>query len=156
MLKRLDYTEEYIAVFLIVILGLLLSSQIILRYVFEVGFIWIEEIARVIFIWVIFLGSVVGVRRNLHFKVTAGIKVLPKKLQFPMQQIGEIILILFCIAITWHGIELVYSTVEVDFRLRSTGISMFWPYLIMPLSFGLQAIRLIYRLSTVSENHIDD
>ena len=63
-----------------------------------------------------------------------------------LQQIGEIILILFCIAITWHGIELVYSTVEVDFRLRSTGISMFWPYLIMPLSFGLQAVRLIYQM----------
>ena len=144
MIRILDNTEEYIAVFLIILLGLMLSSQIILRYIFEMGFTWIEEIARVIFIWVIFLGSVVGVRRNLHFKVTAGIKILPTKLQFAAQQIGEIILILFCIAITWHGIELVYSTVEVDFRLRSTGISMFWPYLIMPLSFGLQAVRLIY------------
>ena len=146
MIRILDNTEEYVAVFLIIVLGLMLSSQIILRYVFEMGFTWIEEIARVIFIWVIFLGSVVGVRRNLHFKVTAGIKILPTKFQFVAQQIGEIILILFCIAITWHGIELVYSTVEVDFRLRSTGISMFWPYLIMPLSFGLQAIRLIYQM----------
>jgi TRAP-type C4-dicarboxylate transport system permease small subunit len=47
--------------------------------------------------------------------------------------------------LTWHGVELVLSTVEVDFRLRATGISMFWPYLIMPLSFGLQALRLIMR-----------
>ena len=146
MLRQLNLIEEYLAIFLIIILGSMLTSQILLRYVFEVGFTWIEEIARVIFIWVIFLGAIVGVRRQLHFRVTAGIKLFSKRFQISAELIGDIILLLFCIALTWHGFELVMSTVEVDFRLRSTGISMFWPYLIMPLSFGLQAIRLTVRL----------
>ena len=40
---------------------------------------------------------------------------------------------------TWHGIELVMSSADGSFRLQSTGVSMFWPYLIVPISFGLQA-----------------
>ena len=34
------------------------------------------------------------------------------------------------------------STLDANFRLQSTGVSMFWPYLIVPISFGLQALRL--------------
>ena len=39
-------------------------------------------------------------------------------------------------------LKLVASTLDMDFRLTSTRLSMFWPYLIIPLSFGLQALRL--------------
>ena len=72
MLRHLDRTEEYLAVALTALLGALLTAQIVLRFVFEMGFAWTEEIARVMFIWVIFLGAVVGMRRHLHFRVTAG------------------------------------------------------------------------------------
>ncbi len=145
MLRYLDRTEEYLAVALTTLLGMLLTAQIVLRYVFEMGFAWTEEIARVMFIWVIFLGAVVGMRRHLHFRVTAGLKLFPSQLRPIAELLGDALLLLFCLALAWHGMELVASTLEVEFRLRATGISMFWPYLIMPLSFGLQALRLIMR-----------
>jgi TRAP-type C4-dicarboxylate transport system permease small subunit len=145
MLRHLDRTEEYLAVALAALLGALLTAQIVLRFVFEMGFAWTEEIARVMFIWVIFLGAVVGMRRHLHFRVTAGLRIFPERLRPAAEMLGDVFLLLFCLALTWHGLELVQSTVDVDFRLRATGISMFWPYLIMPLSFGLQALRLIMR-----------
>ena len=145
MLRHLDRTEEYLAVALTAALGILLTSQIVLRFVFEVGFVWTEEIARVMFIWVIFLGAVVGMRRHLHFRVTAGLQLFPVRFRLAAELMGDFILLLFCLALTWHGLELVISTLEVEFRLRATGISMFWPYLVMPLSFGLQALRLIMR-----------
>lgn len=145
MLKHLDRTEEYLAVVLTALLGLLLTAQIVLRFVFETGFVWTEEIARVMFIWVIFLGAVVGMRRHLHFRVTAGLKLFPPRFRPAAELLGDGLLLLFCLALTWHGVQLVASTLAVDFRLRATGISMFWPYLIMPLSFGLQALRLIMR-----------
>jgi TRAP-type C4-dicarboxylate transport system permease small subunit len=154
MLQHLDRTEEYLAVVLTAVLGMLLTAQIILRFVFEMGFAWTEEIARVMFIWLIFLGAVVGMRRHLHFRVTAGLKLFSLRFRPAAELLGDAILLLFCMALTWHGVELVLSTVEVDFRLRATGISMFWPYLIMPLSFGLQALRLIMR--HVSEHRRND
>lgn len=145
MLKHLDRSEEYFAVLLTAGLGILLTIQILFRTVFEIGFSWTEEVARVMFIWVIFLGAVVGMRRHLHFRVTAGLKLFPARLRPAIELLGDAALLAFCMALTWHGAQLVMSTVEVDFRMRATGISMFWPYLIMPLSFGLQALRLVMR-----------
>ncbi len=145
MLRHLDRTEEYLAVAITAALGVLLTAQIVLRFVFETGYSWTEEIARVMFIWMIFLGAIVGMRRHLHFRVTAGLQMFPPRFRPAAELLGDAILLLFCLAVTWHGLELVYSTLEVDFRLRATGFSMLWPYLIMPLSFGLQALRLIMR-----------
>ncbi len=145
MLRHLNRAEEYLAVGLTVVLGILLTAQIVLRFVFELGFSWTEEIARVMFIWVIFLGAAVGMRRHLHFRVTAGLKLFPQNIRWVAELAGDGVLLFFCLALAWHGYELVMSTVEVEFRLRATGISMFWPYLIMPLSFGLQAVRLVMR-----------
>jgi TRAP-type transport system small permease protein len=46
------------------------SLQIISRYTALIpSFIWTEEMARLLFIWVIMIGSMVGVRESSHFEV---------------------------------------------------------------------------------------
>jgi TRAP-type C4-dicarboxylate transport system permease small subunit len=145
MVRHLDRSEEYLAVALIVVLGALLTAQVAMRFLLGLGYAWIEEISRVLFVWVIFLGAIVGMRRYAHVRVTAGLLLFSKYLRPFVEMLGDLVLLLFCLALAWHGWELVYSTVEVDFRLQATGISMFGPYLIMPVSFGLQALRLVIR-----------
>jgi len=145
MLHHLNRIEEYLACLLLVALGLLLTAQIVLRYGFGIGFGWMEELARIGFVWVIFLSAVVGMRRHLHIRVTLGMNVVPVRFRGWFEILGDGVLVLFCGALAWHGSELVYSTVVVDFRLSSTGLSMFYPYLIVPVSFALQALRVIIR-----------
>lgn len=141
-LRQLDRAEEYLGVALLVVLGLLLSAQVFMRFVLGLGYSWIEEIARILFIWVIFLGAVAAMRRNLHIRVEAGLLLFPRPLRPFAAWLGDLLLFAFCLAVTWHGIELVMSSADGTFKLQSTGISMFWPYLIVPISFGLQALRL--------------
>jgi C4-dicarboxylate transporter DctQ subunit len=141
-LRLLNRSEEFIAVGMLAALGVLLAAQVLLRFAFGLGYAWMEEIARMLFIWVIFLGAVVAMRENLHIRVEAGLHLFPKALRPAIGWLGDIVLFAFCIAVAWHGSELVASTLEMDFRLTSTRLSMFWPYLIIPLSFGLQALRL--------------
>ncbi|MCP5149133.1 MAG: TRAP transporter small permease [Ectothiorhodospiraceae bacterium] len=145
MLRHIDRAEEYLACALLVALGTLLTVQIALRYLFGLGWGWMEELARVGFIWVIFLGAVVGMRRHLHIRVSLGLRLFPGRLRAVAEAVGDLVLLAFCLAMAWHGAELVWSTVEVDFRLSHTGMSMFWPYLVVPLSFALQAVRIVVR-----------
>ena len=141
-LRLLNRAEEFIAVGMLALLGVLLAIQVFLRFAFGLGHAWMEEIIRMLFIWVIFLGAVVAMRGNAHIRVGAGLLMIPAKLRPAAAWLGDLILFAFCLAVTWHGIELVASTLHMNFRLTSSGISMFWPYLIIPLSFGLQALRL--------------
>ncbi len=134
--------EEVAAVLLLAALWVLLTAQVVLRFGFGLGYAWIEEISRMLFIWLIFLGAVVAMRDNLHIRVEAGLLLFPHALRPWAAWLGDVLLFAFCMAMAWYGIELVASTLDLDFRLTSTGLSMFWPYLILPLSFGLQALRL--------------
>jgi TRAP-type C4-dicarboxylate transport system permease small subunit len=142
LLRHLDRAEEYIGVALLVVLGVLLTAQVFMRFVLGLGYSWLEEVIRMLFIWVIFVGAVAAMRRNLHIRVEAGLLLFPKPLRPFAGWLGDLLLFGFCIAVTWHGIELVASSADGSFRLQSTRVSMFWPYLIVPISFGLQALRL--------------
>ena len=39
------------------------------RYVLHATFRWYDEVARLCFVWIIFLGAAVAVRRRLHFRM---------------------------------------------------------------------------------------
>lgn len=141
-LRLVDHLEEYAAVFLLILMTIFVGTQVALRFLFGMGFSWMEELSRLAFVWMVFLGAVVGMRRWLHIRVTAGIAVLPANLQPWVQGLGDVVTLVFCAALAWHGLELVLSTLEFSFNLPATGLSMFWAYMIVPLSFGLQAVRL--------------
>jgi TRAP-type C4-dicarboxylate transport system permease small subunit len=141
-LYLLNHAEEYFGVALLVVLGVMLTAQVVMRFAFGLGYSWMEEIARMLFIWVIFIGAVAAMRRNLHIRVEAGLLLFPPRLRPLAGWIGDLLLFAFCLAMTWHGIELALSTLDANFRLQSTGLSMFWPYTIVPISFALQALRL--------------
>ena len=59
--------------------GLLLAMMVVLcadvflgvfsRYVLMSTFTWYDEIARLLFVWIVFLGAAVGVRRGTHFRL---------------------------------------------------------------------------------------
>lgn len=143
--KLLNRLEEKLAVALLATMSILVFSQVVLRFGFGLGFGWIDEVARIAFIWVVFLGAVVGVQRHLHLRVTVFQGLFPAPARKAIAMTGELLFLAFCLAMTWHSVELVMSTLDFPFRLPSTGVSMFWAYMILPISFGLQAIRLVAR-----------
>ncbi|GMG82120.1 TRAP transporter small permease [Paralimibaculum aggregatum] len=145
-MKHLDRAEEYAAVLLLFVMTGLVLAQVGLRFLFGLGYGWIDELARLAFIWLVFLGAVVGMRRGLHIRVTLFIDLLPPAVRLPLTLFGELVLGAFCLVMAWHGVELVLSTLKFSFELPSTGLSMFWAYMIIPLSFGLQALRLALRM----------
>lgn len=144
-LRHLDRAEEHLACLLLLALYAMLTAQIVFRFGFSMGFSWLEELSRIVFVWVIMLGAVVGMRRNLHIRVGLGLSLLPPALRPAAEALGELLLTLFCLAIAWYGVELVLSTLRVEYRLAATGLSMFWAYLVVPVSFALQALRIVLR-----------
>jgi TRAP-type C4-dicarboxylate transport system permease small subunit len=54
---------------------LFVFSNVVLRYMFNSGITWAEEASRYLFIWLIFLGAIVGLRENAHL----GVEIFVKK-----------------------------------------------------------------------------
>ncbi|OLC39418.1 MAG: hypothetical protein AUH81_01705 [Candidatus Rokubacteria bacterium 13_1_40CM_4_69_5] len=64
--KILSHSVEAMCLVLMVVLSVDLMLGVFSRYVLVRTFTWYDEIARGCFVWVVFLGAAVGVRRGAH------------------------------------------------------------------------------------------
>jgi TRAP-type C4-dicarboxylate transport system permease small subunit len=64
---------KFLTVVLLVLMVVLVFGNVVLRYVFNSGITVSEELARWFFVWLVFLGAVVGQHERAHLAVTMGI-----------------------------------------------------------------------------------
>lgn len=70
--------EAFMALGLVVMLVLVLGN-VVLRYGFNSGIASSEDIARFLFIWIIFTGAALGIRENTHLGMDSVVKMLAHK-----------------------------------------------------------------------------
>ena len=141
MLAVLDRALKYALTLLSVILTVSVFLQVLIRFVFKYPLPWTEEIARIAFVYCIFVGATIAVRQNSHLHVDALLVVLPKKVARAMVFLGMLLVGVFLVFVTWQGIVLV----------RATGVQMTpvmqlpfkYLYLILPVSGALMLLYLV-------------
>jgi TRAP-type C4-dicarboxylate transport system permease small subunit len=67
--RALGHLVEGALLLLMVVLCVDVFLGVFSRYVMMRTFTWYDEIARLCFVWIIFLGAAVGVRRGVHFRL---------------------------------------------------------------------------------------
>lgn len=55
----------------------LVFGNVVLRYVFNSGIAISEEVSRWLFVWMVFLGAIVGLREHAHLGVDSLVKIMP-------------------------------------------------------------------------------
>lgn len=55
----------------------LVFGNVVMRYVFNSGIAISEELSRWLFVWMVFLGAIVGLREHAHLGVDSLVKMLP-------------------------------------------------------------------------------
>ena len=81
------------------------AMQIFSRYTALIPpYIWTEELARFLFIWMIMIGAMVGVREGTHFEVDL-FPVFSPKVAAAFRLIGSLAILAFALVFLWAGIE---------------------------------------------------
>jgi len=132
--------EEIICAILLSLLIFCLTWMIAARYLFELPAHWAEEITRFAFIWLIYTGAIIAIKRGEHFRITAQFRLLPEKIQKHQLLVADTIWLLYNILLVKYGWDLVRMYSEVTPALQ---IPMKYAYSIIPLSFVMFSIRLI-------------
>ncbi|HYS93434.1 MAG TPA: TRAP transporter small permease [Candidatus Acidoferrales bacterium] len=125
--------------------GLLLVMMVILcadvflgvfsRYVLHSTFTWYDEIARLLFVWIVFLGAAVGVRRSGHFRLQLLIERFPPGLRRIADAFGVLAIMLFGGVLIQQG----WKLVELG-QFQQTpvmGLSKAYVYASMPVGGAL-------------------
>jgi len=83
------------------------TLQIISRYTALIpAWIWTEELSRFLFIWMIMLGSMIGVREGTHFVVDV-LPDLPPRADAALQIVSNLFVLVFALVFVWWGVEFV-------------------------------------------------
>ena len=81
------------------------SLQIFSRYTQLIpAYIWTEEMARFLFIWMVMIGAMIGVREGSHFEVDVWPDLGPKATA-ALQLASSAFILLFAFVFLWAGFE---------------------------------------------------
>lgn len=143
LLKFLDNFELNVSYILIVLLAVLLAVQVFNRYIFQVTFVWLEEIVRLSFVWMIYFSVAGAARANAHVRVALVDLILPPSAVRFLTIFADVISIGFCCVVVWLGMELVEASNKYGDTSPVTEIPMSLVYSVIPVCFGLIAVRTV-------------
>ena len=141
---------EYGLIISLALLSIIVSLQVFSRYVFKLSLPWSTDINRFLFIYLVFLGAVIGVRDQSHLNIDVLIKKFPKKIQKLLNVIINLIILVFLIILVIAGLIFVLSSItQVTPYLR---ISISYYYLAIPLSATAMNYYLFFHLKDQIKN----
>jgi TRAP-type C4-dicarboxylate transport system permease small subunit len=128
--KVLDNGVEWLCLALMVVLTFDLMLGVFSRYVLFSTFTWYDEIARACFVWVVFLGDAVGVKRGAHFGLHLVIDMLSARARRIAAFATPLVIIAFSCVLVVQGYEFMeFGRFQ---QLPVMGISKNWIYAAMP------------------------
>ena len=96
---------DWLLIALVAALIVPVTMQIVARYTPLIpSYIWTEELARFVFIWMIMIGAMVGVREMAHFNVDVWKRLGPRG-EAALNLATHLSTLVFALVFIWSGIE---------------------------------------------------
>ncbi len=122
----------WLAKLIVVVMIVIIIVNVTLRYVFNSGLQWSEEIALVLVEWFTFMSFAIGVKQNLHFSLNILPARLPAWAGFIMKKINSGLTFGLALVMLVFGFILTRFTMQSI--LPATGFPAAMMYIIMPVS----------------------
>ncbi len=85
---------------------ILVFLNVVLRYGFNSGITWSEEMARYLFVWIVFLGTIVAFKDKAHLGVDLFIGSLKPKLQKGLYVLNNLVIIGLMVIVINGGMKM--------------------------------------------------
>ncbi len=130
--RWIRHAETFVSFSALSILVLSVLWGVLTRYVTERPAVWTTELSGILFTWVVFIGAMTALRDGRHIRVTLLVDCLPRRLQFIVLKIGDLMVLGFLIYVAYLSV-----------LMMQKGASRPSPVLDIPFSF-------VYLATTIS------
>ncbi len=114
-------------------LTIMVSFQVLNRFILHWPAAWTEEMARYNFVWVSLLGAVSALHYKRHLSVDILFETLKsEKLKKKLTVIGLLFILLFSLILTWTGWQYTKANINVNCEFGAFPLGII--YAIMPIS----------------------
>lgn len=122
---------------------LLVTLQVILRFVFSSGFAWGEEVARFMFVWLMYISIAYATRNQRHIKVAFLVNKFSEKVRKRIMIMTDLLFLAFSTIIFYATIKVCQTTMEFQDMAVTINVSLNIVFGAGVLGFGLMVIRLV-------------
>ncbi len=140
-----DNFEQVLVSFFTMGLVIVLSVNVMLRFIWGYSFSTAEELGRYAFLWAVFWAGSLAAQKNAHIRVTAPTDWLPQHIINYIEAFADIIWLCFNLFVVKEGWTMAMSMFEYPFTSPALDWSMAWVHLIIPLAFGMMSFRILQR-----------
>ncbi|KYO66908.1 TRAP transporter small permease [Thermovenabulum gondwanense] len=150
IMRFFNNIEEYLVIVLIFAMTIVVTLQVIFRFILKASLPWSEEFARYMLVWATFLGASIGVKRGAHIGVEAFTMLLPKNIKKYIQYFAIILCIIFCLIVFKESISIIQKQIINHQVSPAMRIPMWWAYMAIPTGMLFMAVRFLQAIIKIS------
>lgn len=121
---------------------LLAVGQIVLRELFSTGFVWADELVKLLVLWLAMIGSIAASRDNRHIRIDALSHVLPDFANRVIRVIVDLFAAVVCGVVAWHSYR--WTLQEIEFGDTVLINTPAWiAHIVVPIAFAVMAYRFL-------------
>lgn len=126
----------WIADVALIAMVVIVTMAVTLRYVFNTGIGWAEEVPRLLVTLFAFLAMAMGVRDHVHIGVNVVYNLFKKggKVRRFMEFFADFIVLLCGLFMFYYGARRCLQMMSLPGRLPMTGLNTWWQYLPIPMA----------------------
>lgn len=150
MRRLLQHFEEVVGSAILVVLCVVTTLQVASRYLLGSPFSWTEEIATLLFGWLVFIGTALAMKHNEHFVVEIFVDRLPAKARRWARELALALVAVAALLLIGFGLRLAVRSAHVPTAIL--GLSRAWLYAAAPVGGILLLIRTLERWRELRRN----
>jgi len=139
LLHTLDLILDWLAMALLGVLLVVVGLQIFSRYVLNHSLFWSEELARYLFVYLVFLGAAIMLRQKRHIQVSFFAKRLAPSLQVIVAIFVDLILLAFVVLVFWQSLRLS----AMVWTVLTAALLIPWTYVYLGILLSMAAMILV-------------
>jgi TRAP-type C4-dicarboxylate transport system permease small subunit len=136
----IDRVEETSLAILLTSMILIAFLQIVLRNLFSTGLSWGDSLVRNLVLWVGFIGAALATREGKHINIDVVSRWMPPFEKGLIEVLTQLFSFFICGLLTYAALKFIKNEAQMG-TIAFFGIPAWIPEIILPVIFGLMAIR---------------
>ena len=144
LLKKLyNNFEECACALLVATMIVLLTLQVLIRATIGSSLAWSEELSRYSFLWAVYIGAALAVKKNAHVRITAQFLWMSTRSRLLFRILADVVWVGFALYFAWTGLNDVMEGIAYPEISPTMGIVKAYVEAIIPFSFMLMVWRIV-------------
>lgn len=154
-MRIINRAEEAVICILLVLTTLLVFIDVVMRFGFNTGFMWSQELTLHMSAWFVLFGASYGLKVGSHIGMDAFIKLFPRTMRRILSSIAAVLAIIYCGLIFYGSWIYLEKMKMIGIDLEDLPIPTWLAHGMLLVGFSFLIIRLLIILWSIITDKAD-